>query len=490
MGPLFKAMQWMQDHYSSLGDLPQRNIAEFFRALSSSEPVYALCNTKLANVLIGGKDVICHPDNQVVISHNSHLIYRILHYVFERPTHWPQWMFDLLKVIAKRSQDVMTQLKESVGNGGNIEQREPTQEQHDTWFNFLKYGTKTGATAVRQKPLYRTDIKTIKSKKKKNNNCDEDGKENEEEKRDCNKNFAKQHGKPGLMVFRCPHSVKTGSHLIAKSESVNDIFAYLFVFYPTMPDIMIADYMCICFPYCVRRAPALCEDMIAIIDSLHGRGHVACSDVFNIEAYRNVVPSLRNVRDEGCEQRNATINKIRSMGYWSSKESFLLEFELLSAMDNRRILRDFEPQGIEFSNQSPPSIRDWREPWYEMLQKNNTNTDDIEMKSRDPTQETDAELSPPVFESELVRSYLPPSTSPPANSESDVDDDSDYGIEEANQFSDEEESSGDEHDDQQSNVNPRYRFLCGDIGKNNWEYEDIDMQPSDQQQHQQTDPQF
>ena len=168
-----------------------------------------------------------------------------------------------------------------------------------------------------------------------------------EEKTGCEKAFPDQHGKPAMMIFRCgPHSVCVGRHVMTAGESVNDMFSFLSVFYKKMPNVMIADFCCNLMSYAMNRAPGLWERVMAAIDTIHGETHVACSTAFCIKVKKKILPEWARLEDEGVEQKHVELNRFRVMSPLMSLEFFMLLTEVMLAISNRRILRQYAPNGI------------------------------------------------------------------------------------------------------------------------------------------------
>ena len=205
------------------------------------------------------------------------------------------------------------------------------------------------------------------------------------EEKSCRKHFQELNGRPIQFIARCAlHGIKVGSYMITKAESVNDVFSFLYVFYQEPPDIVVADWMCRCHYYSWIRAPWFWKLIQVAVDSLHILSHM-CSEAYNIQLRKVLSELWRFLMDQACEQRNSMLNKLRIMGVYMRKETFLLHTELLSAMDNRRILQRFFPNGIERTDveSGKMEVPDWQKTYDELYGSNNGNVNaedtDIEM---------------------------------------------------------------------------------------------------------------
>ena len=392
--PLKQLIRWLKYSQQQIKkDFAKQDLlycADFFRALSTGEPVYYICPSAICDILIGGKESITNENNIHKILEYSHSMYLVT-FGLNNNYNWPDWYFELLQCIGKRSKEVIDDRKNTIGNGGKWEERQPTQEQQNTWKQWWSYGTHFSGKPARMLPLSEIDMKReeYKQNREKRNKEKKSKRQLIEQKRDvyndidndngndapigsrlnrriytneddnddsnpideptaCNKKFEEQNGRPSMMIFRCAaHSVCVGRHVITKSESVRDLFAFLVVFYVVMPFIIIADYMCNMLAFAFNRAPALFEYVKAAIDSIHGEGHIGCSNALNIKIKKQLEGRWRRLQDEGVEQRHVILNRFRLMGVWMRMDSFMLITAVMIAIDNRQILRKLHPKGVE-----------------------------------------------------------------------------------------------------------------------------------------------
>ena len=431
-------MKWVEsNHCQSLSKVQRLYCADFCRALSTGEPIYLLCPSQLCDILIAGKQSVLN--NVSIIRDQSPLIYI---FTFELGVNFADWYFNLLSSLGKKSKNVINIRKNKVGNNGYWEEREPTDEQQQIWKQWWKHGTCFYGKAKRQMPKFDTDIKRNKyqenkKKKKKNsksksksktktktitkNNSNDNSNSNNdgnnyndapfgarlhnkyysddpglttdtsddnweelidgvEEKTSCDKKFAEQNGRPAMMIFRCAaHSICIGRHVITKSESVRDMFAFLVLFYLIMPVILIADYMCNMIAFSFNRAPGLFEKVLAAIDVIHGETHVGCSNALSMKIKKQWIPQWRRLQDEGVEQRHTILNRFRLMGVWMRMDSFMLVTAVMVEIDNRRILQKYSPKGI---HRTASVILDRSNPrsWADQYNEFNTVSNNIDKK--------------------------------------------------------------------------------------------------------------
>lgn len=362
-------MEWIEtDQYKNLDNDHKQFCADFFRCLSTDESVYAISPSKINDILIGGAPVIGIPQNVELIKQKSPLIFAIL---FDMPNNfeWGEWMYRLLKNISAISQRVIHARKSKAGPNGHWEERKPTEEQLAIWDNYYEHGTLFSGTACRQLPRFLIDIKREESEKRakenkkkeknknkkrknnqsnsNNNNNNNDGVDDSvnemkreeilEEVTSCQKRFVDQSQKPAMLVIRClPHGMMIGSDIMTTAEGPKQLFSFFLVNYEKFPNKCTVDFSCLYKPYAFNRAPALTEDTTDVSDEFHHLDHTGCSQAYCIKYHKSYNEDWSIAMDEACEQGNVPINKIRHLGIWSTRPTFLFLSAFIMEMENRR----------------------------------------------------------------------------------------------------------------------------------------------------------
>ena len=392
---VIRLMDWLNtDNYNSLDNRRKQYCADWFRVISTDEPVYSACPYIIIDILIAGKDSIDQPVNKNIILHKLPLLFPVL-FDMGPNFEWPIWFYQLLKKMAELSRHVFNLMEQKVGN----EERPATEEQQQIWGNYCVHGTHFSGTggAKRQLPLYTMDLRNkrdkqnrekrkrrtkLKYKREKktndsNNDNDDNNNNNNENENDgdddesddsmgdmneenvlygrqinnrrfdkkiieeltqCNKRFIDQNDRPAMMVFRCiEHGTCVGRHMMPKKESPLDIFAFLYVFYDKFPDLLTADHICHGHPQMMARAPHLAREVVCASDGPHDNCHTYCSMVYCIKYHKAFVPDYYRIQDVSLEQRHIILNKLRHMGVWASGEMFMVLSAFLLELDNRRI---------------------------------------------------------------------------------------------------------------------------------------------------------
>ena len=144
-----------------------------------------MCPWALCDIYLGGKNEVMKRDNQVTILHYQPLQWAVL---FGIGIDWPMWIYNVLKSVAFISKHVITVRMNKVGNGGQWEERAPTDEQVAMWEQWWLHGHRFTGKAKRQVPLFETDIRNKRAKEAKKAKKAKEAKEEESKKNNDNNN--------------------------------------------------------------------------------------------------------------------------------------------------------------------------------------------------------------------------------------------------------------------------------------------------------------
>ena len=155
-------MDWIRgDQFENLSNVNKLYCADFFRALSTSEPIYYICPSKINDILIGGQNSI--QQNEEVIKHAMPAMWYV---IFKTGIEWKQWFWNTLKAMATKSKQVFQVRKDKIGNNGYWEHRDPTNEQIEAFEQWWKHGTCFAGPPKRQLPVFDLDIERAKQAKR------------------------------------------------------------------------------------------------------------------------------------------------------------------------------------------------------------------------------------------------------------------------------------------------------------------------------------
>jgi hypothetical protein len=118
----------------------------------------------------------------------------------------------------------------------------------------------------------------------------------------------------GLMAFWCPHLVCLGFHTMPRSEGRNDVFSAVYTYFKHAPEIIVYDFACQLGTYCMSREPEFFKDTCFVIDQLHAKGHVGCSQASFASNYMQVRTDLQNLNTSAAECSNSGLGRIRKSG--------------------------------------------------------------------------------------------------------------------------------------------------------------------------------
>ncbi|GAQ90556.1 hypothetical protein KFL_006550060 [Klebsormidium nitens] len=145
----------------------------------------------------------------------------------------------------------------------------------------------------------------------------------------------------GAFLFCCPHRLIYGYNVMLRGESPRDPFAILYTRLrrEDLPRVLCYDNACALRNYCMRRAPAHFSDVRFVVDRFHyakaGAEVHKCGPSNSVDLYE----SLNWVNTSAVESVNSFLKGFRSLGWYSSLESFMVILPLLLGGYNAALRR-------------------------------------------------------------------------------------------------------------------------------------------------------
>jgi hypothetical protein len=142
----------------------------------------------------------------------------------------------------------------------------------------------------------------------------------------CRKFYAKGGvAGPGFFMVHClEHGKLLGFHLMKYAESARTVHELLYTRWDVPPHLVIYDNGCNLSKFVLAREPQYYQDVIMVIDRLHKKGHTACSEAFDSDAY----PWLRSANTQLAEQFNARLVNKRAQLFFMSQTMFLIHIRM------------------------------------------------------------------------------------------------------------------------------------------------------------------
>ena len=151
----------------------------------------------------------------------------------------------------------------------------------------------------------------------------------------CRK-WGKRHAtlSPGLFTIVCKHGICLGFQLMSDTESPKTAFHILMGRFPTLPKLIIYDNACKMHVYCIKREPARFALTRFMVDRMHYRGHIGCSEGYNMDTYKADV-EIAKTNSQANEQANASLRNISTQIAYMSIDNVLCHTGVFLAIRNQ-----------------------------------------------------------------------------------------------------------------------------------------------------------
>ena len=328
-------------------------IGDVLRALANYVPLYKLSPNPINELAISfSLDMM--EDHETKALFARYLAYLSLIYQGfqrERDAAWPPILTEVVRDVAKRSDNIVTTLIQQRKKTNNGKLRVLTESEKVLYSSPNACGVSTRLEPCHARPRYDFVSESDAYKARKNKKTPRIKGETETELvADCRKHFDScSRMSSGALVAVCLQHNQTFLYSILKTpESPDNYFSTIAMYYPdnTCPSDLISDNPCNLYPHMMYREPEKYMNMQSLSDIFHGFAGHKCGPLYCAKYWKECSARYRGINTSLVESNNNKIQRMNTSALWMNLETLNFYLTQLLEIANRLVIRKNEGKQI------------------------------------------------------------------------------------------------------------------------------------------------